>query len=291
MRASAPRFTPLTEAQYDSLKAQVDPTYGAGYALYTELSRHRNAIGTDTDLSRTFAGHLTEANNSRLPFDQVLPSYTEYAAVVEEFLDADEPAPAPAPTPTSRRRAAAVPAPAPVVDVDDDGDPDDFDEDLDDEPIAPVYPAAARFTPPAPPSGEPTNADLMAVLMGIPPVLDDHATRIDEHSLDIEELFDRTGGRNGSRRSLLTTSRTSSGGGMLKTILAPLGVFIVTFLVTMAIVGLIGAISGFGPIAAIATWLWLIVLVGMVAAIIALVAALRNTRTNTASAVTREERS
>lgn len=148
MRASAPRFTPLTEAQYDNLKAQVDPTYGAGYALYTELSRHRNAIGTDTDLSRTFAGHLTEANNSRLPFDQVLPSYTEYAAVVEEFLDADEPAPAPAPTPTSRRRAAAVPAPAPVVDVDDDGDPDDdFDED--DEPAPAPRPRRTRqrYTP------------------------------------------------------------------------------------------------------------------------------------------------
>lgn len=148
MRASAPRFTPLTEAQYDGLKAQVDPTYGAGYALYTELSRHRNAIGTDTDLSRTFAGHLTEANNSRLPFDQVLPSYTEYAAVVEEFLDADEPAPAPAPTPTSRRRSAAVPAPAPVVDADDDGDPDDdFDED--DEPAPAPRPRRTRqrYTP------------------------------------------------------------------------------------------------------------------------------------------------
>lgn len=148
MRASAPRFTPLTEAQYDNLKAQVDPTYGAGYALYVELSRHRNAIGTDTDLSRTFAGHLTEANNSRLAFDQVLPSYAEYAATVEEFLDESEPAPAPAPAPTSRRRIAAVPTPAPVADVDDDGGPDDdFDED--DEPAPAPRPRRTRqrYTP------------------------------------------------------------------------------------------------------------------------------------------------
>ena len=66
-----------------------------------------------------------------------------------------------------------------------------------------------------------------------------------------------------------------------------LGAFIVTFLVMLAVVGIIGAISNFGPIAAIATWLWLITFVAVGAAILASIWTYRST---TASAVTREER-
>ena len=291
-------LTRLSEAEYNALKNEVDSENGAGFALYVKLARQSNSMGTATPLTQTFADNLTASYNNRLPFDRTLPSYITYSAVFDEY-EAATPPPAPTRVPGTRRPAVSTPAPAGRTGGSDPLGVDPLDDDFDDAPIAPVavrptYNPAARYEPVAP-AGEPTMNDLFAALSGVKPVLDDHADMLDRHSQDIDEIFEilddqGLGRRVGTTRPWYrrsSSAHVSDGGSWAKIIGVAVVAFLGAFLVLLAIVGIIGAIVNYGPIAAIATWLWLITLLAILAAI---VASLLSYRSTTASAVTREER-
>ena len=267
----------LTEAQYDALKNKVDSENGAGYALYVKFSQQSNVMGTATPLTQTFADNLQASFANHLPFDRTLPSYNTYSAVFDEY-------------------EAATSAPAGRTGGSGPLDPDD---DFVGAPIAPVavrptYNPAARYEP-VTPAGEPTMNDLFAALGGVKPVFDDHANMLDRHSQDIDEIFGILDGQGLVRRvgtmrpwyRRSSSAHVSDGGSWAKIIGVAVVAFLGAFLVLLAIVGIIGAIVNYGPIAAIATWLWLITLLAILAAI---VASLLSYRSTTVSAVTREER-
>lgn len=305
-------LTRLTEAEYDTLKNQIDGENGAGFALYVAFSRQSNAMGVATPLTQTFADNLLASYNNRLPFDRTLPSYITYSAVFDEYEAALPPVPTPAPatpparTPRVRRPAATPPAPAGGGSADPLGEDelDDFGDDSDDAPIAPVtsrpvHRPAARFTPPAPPAGEPTIADVFTFFGGLVPTVENHADMLDEHEAELfnpdgtsrlDQLEDAVfGGANPARPWTRRTSsaHVSDEASWGKIVGVAIVTFLGAFLVLLAVVGIVGAAVNYGPIAAIATWLWPITLLAIMAAIVASLVTYRST---TASAVTREER-
>lgn len=291
-------LTRLTEAEYNALKNQIDGENGAGFALYVAFSRQSNAMGVATPLTQTFRDNLLASYDNHLPFDRTLPSYNTYSAVFDEYEAALPPVPTPAP--------ATHPAPAGGGSADPLGeDPlDDPDDDSDDAPIAPVtsrpvHRPAARFTPPAPPAGEPTIADVFTFFGGLVPTVENHADMLDEHEAELfnpdgtsrlDQLEDAVfGGANPARpwypRS--SSAHVSDEASWGKIVGVAIVSFLGAFLVLLAVVGIVGAAVNYGPIAAIATWLWPITLLAIMAAIVASLVTYRST---TASAVTREER-
>ncbi|MCA9336037.1 hypothetical protein KC967_04000 [Candidatus Saccharibacteria bacterium] len=92
---------------------------------------------------------------------------------------------------------------------------------------------AARFVPPAPPTGEPTNADLMAVLAGIPPVINSHADMLDNHDDRLNDLEDIIFDDNGNVRS------SFSQGGLKKgpALAVLLTVWLIGYIITGVIFG------------------------------------------------------
>ena len=291
-------LTRLTEAEYNALKNQIDGENGAGFALYVAFSRQSNAMGVATPLTQTFRDNLKASYDNHLPFDRTLPSYNTYSAVFDEYEAALPPVPTPAP--------ATHPAPAGGGSADPLGeDPlDDPDDDSDDAPIAPVtsrlvHRPAARFTPPAPPAGEPTIADVFTFFGGLVPTVENHADMLDEHEAELfnpdgtsrlDQLEDAVfGGANPARpwypRS--SSAHVSDEASWGKIVGVAIVSFLGAFLVLLAVVGIVGAAVNYGPIAAIATWLWPITLLAIMAAIVASLVTYRST---TASAVTREER-
>lgn len=292
-------LTRLTEAEYDTLKNQIDGENGAGFALYVAFSRQSNAMGVATPLTQRFADNLLASYNNRLPFDRTLPSYNTYSAVFDEYEAALPPVPTPAP--------ATHPAPVGGGSADPLGeDPlDDPDDDSDDAPIAPVasrpvHRPAARFAPPAvPEEGEPTIADVLRFFGGLVPTVENHADILDEHEAELfnpdgtsrlDQLEDAVfGGANPARPWTRRTSsaHVSDEASWGKIVGVAIVTFLVAFLVLLAVVGIVGAAVNYGPIAAIATWLWPITLLAIMAAIVASLVTYRST---TASAVTREER-
>lgn len=291
-------LTRLTEAEYNALKNEVDSENGAGFALYVAFSRQSNAMGVATPLTQTFRDNLKASYDNHLPFDRTLPSYNTYSAVFDEYEAALPPVPTPAP--------ATHPAPAGGGSADPLGeDPlDDPDDDSDDAPIAPVtsrpvHRPAARFTPPAPPAGEPTIADVFTFFGGLVPTVENHADMLDEHEAELfnpdgtsrlDQLEDAVfGGANPARpwypRS--SSAHVSDEASWGKIVGVAIVTFLVAFLVLLAVVGIVGAAVNYGPIAAIATWLWPITLLAIM---VAIVASLVTYRSTTASAVTREER-
>ena len=157
-------------------------------AIETQLTHLRNDAALDDykdDALRSIKQIVANAlasndqdaiNRVAAAEDQIVSADTKRKVdnAVRQLQQAQQPAPAPT-APTQATQPAPVPAPAPTVPAP--------------APVAAPHPTgAARFTPPAPPSGEPTNADLMAVLAGIPPVLNDHADLLDNHESRIRNL-------------------------------------------------------------------------------------------------------